>query len=432
MPESDILYNAYLLPTTTDLVRLGFDEKMAEKIIYRIIDGGETSVIAAKPQYFNLVELINSAGLDIPPGIKQKLKTHGFYLLDLCCTFKSHTGSPHPFIWGKMFVKFTNVAGQEQPVTFDICPLNVNDTTQIEKEFGLSALGNFIGSTLSEQYKTLIKFEEIIPIVRAYGKNTSEAWWEYEISESQSDIRGIHEGFIILMFPIDAQVKVTIEVQAKVKENWLQRVRPHSGKWNQEDFAGMEDVELPLYRAVPVTKEELDWKVRFTEAFGKIISGKKELNEADKSIILIKGNMTGNIYSNVHITGNGNVVGEGNVITINQQQLAKIPDEYAKSLQAFSEAVNAQLKKHNVSKEEAAPVQESINELAKEVEGIKREEKINIEKKEDIKSKLTKAAIRLLKILPEGAETLATFTPLAPFSKIIGKGVEEIVKEFQK
>jgi hypothetical protein len=142
--------------------------------------------------------------------------------------------------------------------------------------------------------------------------------------------------------------------------------------------------------------------------------------------------MTGNIYSNMYITGNGNVVGEGNVITINQQQLAKIPDEYAKSLQAFSEAVNAQLKKHNVSKEKAAPVQKSIDELAKEVEDIKPEEKIDIEKKEDIKGKLTKAVIRLLKILPEGGETLATFTPLAPFSKIIGKGVEEIVKEFQK
>lgn len=286
IPESDILYNAYLLPTMTDLVRLGIDEKIAEKIIYRIIDGGETSVIAAKPQYFNLVELYNSSGLVIPPGIKQKLKTHGFYLLDLCCTFKSHTGSPHPFIWGKMFAKFTNVAGQEQPITFDICPLNVNDTTHIEKEFGLSASGNFIGSTLSGQYKTLVEFEEITPIVRAYGKHTSEAWWEYEISESHSDIMGIHEGFIILMFPIDAQVKVTIEVQAKVKENWLQRVRPHSRKWNQEDFTDMEDIELPLYQAVPVTKEELKWKVRFTEDFSKLIYGRQELNETDKSVIL--------------------------------------------------------------------------------------------------------------------------------------------------
>jgi len=132
-----------------------------------------------------------------------------------------------------------------------------------------------------------------------------------------------------------------------------------------------------------------------------------------------------------NITGNNNILGRNNIININQQQRVKIPDEYAKSLQAFSEAVNDQLKKHNVSKEEAAPVQESINELAKEVD-VKPEEKIDIEKKEDIKDKIKKIEIRLRKILPEGAETVATFTPLAPFSKIIGKGVEEIVKEFQK
>ena len=77
------------------------------------------------------------------------------------------------------------------------------------------------------------------------------------------------------------------------------------------------------------------------------------------------------------------------------------------------------------------PVQESINELVKEVEGIKPEQKIDIEKKEDIKGKITKVAIKLLKILPEGAEIATTFTPLSSFSKIIGKSVEEIVKAIQ-
>lgn len=48
---------------------------------------------------------------------------------------------------------------------------------------------------------------------------------------------------------------------------------------------------------------------------------------------------------------------------VKQYQLAKVPDEYAKSLEAFSDAVNAQLKRHNISQEKAAPVQESINEL---------------------------------------------------------------------
>ena len=90
------------------------------------------------------------------------------------------------------------------------------------------------------------------------------------------------------------------------------------------------------------------------------------------------------------------------------------------------------LKEHNISQEKAAPVQESINELVKEVKGIKPEEKINIERKEDIRAKITKVAIRLLNILPKGAEVVTAFTPLAPFGKIIGKRVEEIVNAIQE
>ena len=38
----------------------------------------------------------------------------------------------------------------------------------------------------------------------------------------------------------------------------------------------------------------------------------------------------------------------------------------------------------------------------------------------------------MLKVLPQAAETAATFTPLAPFNKIIGKGVEQVVEEISK
>ena len=38
----------------------------------------------------------------------------------------------------------------------------------------------------------------------------------------------------------------------------------------------------------------------------------------------------------------------------------------------------------------------------------------------------------MLKVLPEAAETAATFTPLAPFSKLIGKGVKQLVDAIAK
>lgn len=101
----------------------------------------------------------------------------------------------------------------------------------------------------------------------------------------------------------------------------------------------------------------------------------------------------------------------------------------ADSLEPFSKAVNTQLKIYNVPKEKAARIHESIKELETEVKSIEPEKDIDIEKKEKIESKITNIANIWLDILPESAETLATFTRLAPFSKIIGKAVEEIIKE---
>ncbi len=139
----------------------------------------------------------------------------------------------------------------------------------------------------------------------------------------------------------------------------------------------------------------------------------------------------------VDVKGSRNIIGKKiGTVNINSQQLAKMPNEYAKSLKNFSEAVNEQLKTYNIPQEKVAPVQESINDLAKEIEDIKTEENISTSKKANINAKIIGIADGLLKTLPKTAakasEILATFTPLAPFSKLIGQGVEEIVKTIQK
>jgi len=149
-----------------------------------------------------------------------------------------------------------------------------------------------------------------------------------------------------------------------------------------------------------------------------------------KDKIAVSG-VQGDVISDVKIIGNSNIVGK-NILVINSQQLARMPDEYANSLQAFSETVNQQLKKHKVPPERVAPVQESMNKLAKEIEAVKKVEEIGYAKKTGIKAKLAAVAEALMKILPKTAETIAAFTPLAPFSKLIGEGVEEMVKAIQK
>ena len=299
IPDSLVLYRAYLVPNKADLLRDKVDENLAEKIIYRIIDGGETSVIAAKPMPYNLIKLYDDAGLTIPPMIKQKLDKYGFYLIHLICTFRSHEDTPHPFVWGEMKAKFSNLTGPEEPTVFDLCPSSVSDTAHIEKEYGLSASANFIGISLSGQHKSIVKFDRIIPIITSFGKYRSEAIWEYTTSMSQSEIKGDYEGAVILMFPKDDKIKVTLDIKAKVKEQlsakFLKMVKPHSGKWTNEDFIGKDEMELPLYRAVPITEKELSVPIhtintdnirRYTSGFGDSINYRQDLSENDKSLIL--------------------------------------------------------------------------------------------------------------------------------------------------
>lgn len=135
------------------------------------------------------------------------------------------------------------------------------------------------------------------------------------------------------------------------------------------------------------------------------------------------GNVGGDVIG-IGITGSGNVIGKN--ITINSQQLQNIPSEYAESLTKFIEG----LSRFNIPA--AKPIQDSLNDFTKEVEGIKPEEKVNIIKQKSLNSKFSVFAQKVLKILPKTAETIIAFTPLAPFSKIIGEEVQQLVLAIQK
>ena len=100
-------------------------------------------------------------------------------------------------------------------------------------------------------------------------------------------------------------------------------------------------------------------------------------------------------------------------------------------MQEFSDRLNSQLNGLQVPEEQVKEINNRLNELTKEVEGIKpgQEEEIDYEKQKNIEAKTGGLIQRVLKVLPQSAETAATFTPLAPFSKLIGKGVEQLVDE---
>ena len=147
---------------------------------------------------------------------------------------------------------------------------------------------------------------------------------------------------------------------------------------------------------------------------------------------------TGGSVIGAGVRGSGNIIGENIVVgsgTINlsQQELSKIPiPEYASALKEFSQSINEQLKGKQIPKEQVQEINNNLNELAKEVQDVKPEEKVSMIKQKTVNSKFSIFAAKVLKVLPKTAETIAGFTPLAPFSKIIGESVQDLVEALQK
>lgn len=147
------------------------------------------------------------------------------------------------------------------------------------------------------------------------------------------------------------------------------------------------------------------------------------------------GNVGGSV-SGVSVSGNGNIIGNtidiSGTVNISNQQLQNVPTEYSNSLKSFTELINQQLTANNVPPEKVKPIQESINELAKEVEGTKPDQQVGVIKQSNLKSKLINVATHVMTVLPKTAETVAAFTPLAPFSKLIGEATQRLVEAVQK
>jgi zinc ribbon protein len=137
----------------------------------------------------------------------------------------------------------------------------------------------------------------------------------------------------------------------------------------------------------------------------------------------------------VGVSGSGNIIGKNIVvgsgtINVSQNELAKIPiPEYAKALDDFSKSINEQLKGRQVSEDQVKEINCRLNELAKEVQDIKpgKEKEVDYVKQTNVEAKTASVIQKVVDVLPQVAETAATFTPLAPFSKLIGRGVQGIV-----
>jgi hypothetical protein len=163
--------------------------------------------------------------------------------------------------------------------------------------------------------------------------------------------------------------------------------------------------------------------------------------------VLIISNLSNN-GDNIHIsgtqgdvigakvTGAGNIVGKDIVISgtinIGTLGLEKIPSEYSKALKDFSENINQQSISNKIAKQQVEPIESEIKEIAKDMENIKNVESVSPTERRILNGKFANVIEKVLKVLPKTAEIITTFTPLSPFSRIIGESIEKVVIEIQK
>jgi len=130
------------------------------------------------------------------------------------------------------------------------------------------------------------------------------------------------------------------------------------------------------------------------------------------TITNVKGNSN---TTNVSVSGD---------IKVEKNILSNLDPQFQKSMTDFTDLLKKELEGREVAVEQVTLLNNRINELAKDFEGVKPDEEIRDEdKKDDIKSKLRNLADALLALAPDVAEKIAEVTPLAALSKPIGKGV---------
>jgi hypothetical protein len=282
--EGKLLYTAYLLPEEEDLQRR-FNPDISKKIVYRILDGGETWVTAGKPILIPMEDLVNEGNIDPSAEIKAQLRNYRFGYLKLACGFGGHEGTPHPMIQGKMTVTLScEPNNSEEPLGYGWSPKDTMDGLKVAKEYSITPTFDFVPFKMEAGYKKHIEYTQLEPIITVIGGQTAKMTWHYSPSSimKREQIEGGREARMIVRLPKNSKkLKVSLDVQATVKENFLQSVFSYSGKHTDGDFEDLKEQDFILSRDIEITYRNLHEK-RFESNFADNLLGKPAMTDSDK------------------------------------------------------------------------------------------------------------------------------------------------------
>jgi len=189
------------------------NQREVQKLIGPVVSLGQ-------PQCWNLASLAREKGTALPAELALLLRDADFYLLELACSFRPERDCQ--VTWARLDAYLQPKVGQDNPVAFDLYPLEVYNETKTDWKVNISPnlkFGMFEGvkieGSLGEMITT-INFRKLEPIVVGFGRNQANPGWDFETSKTQP-LRGVKVGYVIVKKPHGAEaVRLILNISADV------------------------------------------------------------------------------------------------------------------------------------------------------------------------------------------------------------------------
>jgi hypothetical protein len=144
-----------------------------------------------------------------------------------------------------------------------------------------------------------------------------------------------------------------------------------------------------------------------------------------------QGTINKNVYN---LQGDGIILGNNNEVT---KSIQNIDPQFKESIIGLENLLKDKLKDIQITDEQKKELQKDVKKLTEEVKGVNPNEVLQDEDKiDEIKATQMSLAEKIVNFVPQAAESIAAATPLALFSKPIGKGAgffaEWIIKKLNR
>jgi hypothetical protein len=193
----------------------GFEDAEIEKrLTGNIMEVGE-------PERWNLKELCNRKGIELPVEIEMLCDEFDFWLVQ--SSFAFMPAHDNQFDWGRIVAKMEPLSGSmKNPIAYDAYPRNIYQERKEKHRIsiGLSLKFAEIIEPKAEYVKE-IEFTRLEPVITVAGIGRSEPTWDFS-DRAAFNLKDVNALYIITKTPIESEgIKLSYFSYAQIRNKLL-------------------------------------------------------------------------------------------------------------------------------------------------------------------------------------------------------------------